>query len=850
MSGFKDKPIPLITVSDAGQFEVGKEAEAYLRQIPGKIGVVAVAGPYRSGKSYVLNRLLGRQDGFEVGPTVNAMTKGIYIWGKPIPVRQPSGETLNVVLIDTEGIGSTEKDETYDAKIFALAVLLSSYFVYNSFSVIDEGAIDKLSLVANLSKHIQVRSFDSNKKGEDSDSADELSVFFPSFMWLLRDFMLDLTSFKGGHPMSAKEYLEENLELKPVPEKGGERVRAKNQARKAIKDLFRDRDCSTIIRPVMDEKQLRNIDQIPSSSLRPEFLGQVNTFTEKVLHSARAKMLFGKAVTGEGLAILCKSYTSAINTGAVPSIRKAWENIGLIENPRVMKQALATYLRLLVDTVKKEGGFPLSDSKFNAIHEASADGALAEFNDKVLPSGDVKGLRAELIAEIAKQRESFEGQNSQETGAMCKKLLAQLYAPIEGQLQAGNYTDMNALMADWAQLRQRYMNSPEIARSAKTRALAELAELEHYKLAASVLTVETLVKRKADKELGDLRTAHAAACADREAATIKSVTLEGEVKHLAAERDRSARDLAALEQRAEKERERSARELAALEQRGERERAGFEARIQQATNEKAEIERRLTSMGTEARELQTEISKLHSVRDRSAQDLTNERKTVEAERLENQRKMEQIQAAGRDVERALGTEREQVRRLQSVQAHASKLESQLESERKGFQDRLASLESSLAARDTQATAYETELSNAKQLIASQTEQIKSLLQAPAANPQPERHAPASSSSSSSSSTSTTAKGRSSGKADSKGKRKAVDEDDVDMRDEVGALPDDEPAPPSAETKKTKKPLVEKVDPNKLTVAELKALLTKHQIELPPSGGKKSVYVDLYNKHLG
>lgn len=38
-----------------------------------------------------------------------------------------------------------EKDETYDAKIFALSVLLSSYFIYNSMGVIDEGALDKLS---------------------------------------------------------------------------------------------------------------------------------------------------------------------------------------------------------------------------------------------------------------------------------------------------------------------------------------------------------------------------------------------------------------------------------------------------------------------------------------------------------------------------------------------------------------------------------------------------------------------------------------------------------------------------------------------------------------------------------
>jgi hypothetical protein len=44
-----------------------------------------VAGLYRTGKSYLLNRmLLNRPSGFGVGPTVNACTKGLWIWGTPI----------------------------------------------------------------------------------------------------------------------------------------------------------------------------------------------------------------------------------------------------------------------------------------------------------------------------------------------------------------------------------------------------------------------------------------------------------------------------------------------------------------------------------------------------------------------------------------------------------------------------------------------------------------------------------------------------------------------------------------------------------------------------------------------
>ena len=45
----------------------------FLRTIEGPMGVVAVAGMYRTGKSYLLNRvLLNRNNGFGVGNTVNA----------------------------------------------------------------------------------------------------------------------------------------------------------------------------------------------------------------------------------------------------------------------------------------------------------------------------------------------------------------------------------------------------------------------------------------------------------------------------------------------------------------------------------------------------------------------------------------------------------------------------------------------------------------------------------------------------------------------------------------------------------------------------------------------------------
>lgn len=51
------------------------------------------------------------------------------------------GEQLNVLVVDTEGIGGLDEDNSHDMRLFTLSVLLSSYLIYNSIGSIDENAL-------------------------------------------------------------------------------------------------------------------------------------------------------------------------------------------------------------------------------------------------------------------------------------------------------------------------------------------------------------------------------------------------------------------------------------------------------------------------------------------------------------------------------------------------------------------------------------------------------------------------------------------------------------------------------------------------------------------------------------
>lgn len=107
---------------------VSDEAKTFLQQITTKIGVIAVAGKYRTGKSFLLNRVIlnKKSEGFGVGPTINPCTKGLWIWSEGIQTEVISGEKITILVIDSEGIGAFDEDVNHDTKIFLLALLLCS----------------------------------------------------------------------------------------------------------------------------------------------------------------------------------------------------------------------------------------------------------------------------------------------------------------------------------------------------------------------------------------------------------------------------------------------------------------------------------------------------------------------------------------------------------------------------------------------------------------------------------------------------------------------------------------------------------------------------------------------------
>ena len=316
-----NKPIEFIKIDNEGKCELTEEAEQMLSKINSNLAVICIAGIYRSGKSYLLNRLLGRQDGFEIGPNITSCTKGLWIWGNTIKLKNKNTEVL---IIDTEGLASAfeDRNESIDMVIFCLSLLLSSLFIYNSMKNIDESAIENLALVLNFAKKIQ------SKFNEVNDYANN----FPSFLWVLRDFALELID-NQGNKVTTKQYLENALKEENINlisnnsyNKGIlEEMNKKNDIRKTLKLFFRERDCFTLVRPVYEEKKLKIIDQLPVEELRPEFLNQMNILVKKIFDNIRPKSVNGGFMNGPVFLNLVKMYINSLNSDNLPDINTSWK---------------------------------------------------------------------------------------------------------------------------------------------------------------------------------------------------------------------------------------------------------------------------------------------------------------------------------------------------------------------------------------------------------------------------------------------------------------------------------------------------------------------------------------------
>ena len=378
------KALPFVLFEN-GKFIIPDEAKKLLSQRAfTNIGIISLVGKYRTGKSFLLNRvLLNKQEnmGFGVGPTFRPCTKGIWIWSEPIMISNSNClKPFPCFLIDTEGLGAYIEEINHDTKIFLIAVLISSLFIYNSFGAIDEISITSLSLIVNLSETIKIKSL------THKDTEEELAEYFPALLWLLRDFSLKLEDI-NGNVITEKQYLEKALENVPG---NNEIIEEKNRVRRLIRTYFPERDCFTMVRPVENEKDLQNLEYLTNDELRSEFIVQAKNFRNKILNITCPKTFHKKLLNGSMLVELVQNILDAINAGCIPVIENTWKYVvqsECIKNTEDLFNKFSKEIRKFRDENKDDENF---GKKLKNFTKDLTKKYMDEFNRNDLFDDDIK----------------------------------------------------------------------------------------------------------------------------------------------------------------------------------------------------------------------------------------------------------------------------------------------------------------------------------------------------------------------------------------------------------------------------------------------------------------------------
>jgi hypothetical protein len=237
-----------------------------------------------------------------------------------------------------------------EEKLFALALLLSSQFIFNTRGHITEQSIDDLALLPMMANRIRMAQDAEQAASDDSsDEAEHTGEFykvFPQFTWVLRDLDMD---FKHLTP---KAYLMQGLE-----ESRGktDEARYKNGIRRAVKEYFggeANLNCFALTKPSDDDAGLETIDQMQESQLTKQFAQSCSDFILQLKMNFAVKAINHRPLTGNMLLNLAMEYVDTLNQNETLYIVPTFEKVVQIESERFSEKLFES----IKDKIAKDCG--------------------------------------------------------------------------------------------------------------------------------------------------------------------------------------------------------------------------------------------------------------------------------------------------------------------------------------------------------------------------------------------------------------------------------------------------------------------------------------------------------------
>ncbi|KAM6541331.1 hypothetical protein CsatB_005778 [Cannabis sativa] len=373
------------------KLQLSREGLEAIKRITTPIAAVAVIGPYRSGKSFLLNQLLSLScsEGFGVGHMRDTKTKGIWVWGTPREMTI-DGVKTSVLFLDTEGFESVGKSNVYDDRIFALATVLSSVLIYNLPETIREADISRLSFAVELAEEFYGR-----VKGQDI-------AFEPAkLLWLIqRDFLQG----KSVHQMVVEA-------LHRVPNSEGDKnIDLVNQIRDSLAIMGDNSTAFSLPQPHLQRTKLCDLND---GELDPSYVKKREQLKDVVGSIIRPKIVRGKPLNGKEFVSFLEQILEALNKGEIPSTGSLVE----VFNKGILERCLKLYSDMMAKL-----HLPLSEESLQNAHQNSREEAMQLFEQQHFGRHHAKKSVKELDEEIEKAYKNVILANENKSSKLCEGL--------------------------------------------------------------------------------------------------------------------------------------------------------------------------------------------------------------------------------------------------------------------------------------------------------------------------------------------------------------------------------------------------------------------------------------------
>ncbi|XP_074927330.1 guanylate-binding protein 4-like isoform X1 [Chelonoidis abingdonii] len=306
----------------------------------------------------------------------------------------------------------------------------------------------KLHFVSELTEHIKVKA----QRGDDAEEDTEFVRFFPSFVWAVRDFTLELRI--EGQLVTEDQYLEHALALRKGNSK---KVMDYNLPRQCIRSFFPIRKCFVFVQPV-SRQEMGQLDSLPTSALDPQFLEQTRRFCDYVFQCSNVKTVKGGIlVSGRRFGALVRSYVDTIRSGQVPCLDNAVTAMAAIENEAALREALAHYAAGMAGLQ-----LPAELGELSVAHGMCEADALRLFMQLSFKDEE-QGFQKRLVAGITERYANILAENEAVSEQTCRVLLDELSAAMQQKLSAGLYSQPGGYQAydrDQNQVVENYRAKP------------------------------------------------------------------------------------------------------------------------------------------------------------------------------------------------------------------------------------------------------------------------------------------------------------------------------------------------------------------------------------------------------